>query len=100
VRRPLLAIGALAGAGTAVALFAIWTWRGFDRAPELVVLSGTGNALSAPLASATPLFPLPEGSTVRARGYDGGWVNVSFGQVTGWLPRAACAPVVLQPPPD
>ena len=68
---------------------------GFERAPELVVLNDTQNALRAPQASATPQFSLPEGSLVRARERQGEWVRVSYGQLSGWIRRAACAPVLL-----
>jgi hypothetical protein len=98
-RRLLLRVAAVTGAVTVAALLALWTWRGFERNPELVVLDDTRNALHAPLASATPHFPLPEGSLVRAREYQGEWVKVSYGQLGGWIRRSDCAPVILDNSP-
>jgi tetratricopeptide (TPR) repeat protein len=93
-RRWLFARAAVATALTVgVALLGLSTWRGFGRRPELVVLRGTQNALRAPLTAAPPLFPLPEGSIVRESGAQGEWVEVSSGQLTGWIRRSACAPV-------
>lgn len=97
-RRLLLGFGALAAAVTVAAVLGLWTWRGFDRAPELVVLNDTQNALRAPQISATPHFSLPEGSLVRARERQGEWVRVSYGQLSGWIRSAACAPVLLAAP--
>lgn len=90
---------AATGAVAAAALLGLWTWRGFDRNPELVVLRETENALRSPLASASPSFPLPEGSVVRARDFQGEWVRVTHGQLAGWVRRAACSPVLLEAPP-
>jgi hypothetical protein len=94
-RRLLLRIAASTGVVAGVALLGLWTWRGFEHRPELVVLKDTQNALRAPLASAPPQFPLPEGSVVRESGAQGEWVEVSSGQLTGWIRRSACAPVRL-----
>lgn len=96
----LVRIAAIAGVALAAGLFGLWTWRGFDRVPEVVVLRDTQNALRAPQAAATPDFPLPEGSVVRARERQGEWVRVSHGQLAGWIRRAACAPVLLEAPRD
>ena len=96
----LLRVAAVTGVVTVVGLSGIWVWRGFERKPELVVLNGVQNALQAPLPSAMPLFPLAEGSLVRARGFQGEWAEVSSGQLTGWIRRAACAPVLLEAPPN
>jgi tetratricopeptide (TPR) repeat protein len=99
-RAPALRVAAAAAAAlTFAALLGLRTWRGFERQPELVVLDDTRNALQAPLASASPRFPLPEGSVVRAREYQGEWVRVSSGQLTGWIRRADCAPVLLEDAP-
>jgi hypothetical protein len=97
-RWPLLRLAAVMGAVAVVGILGLWTWRGFERHPELVVLHDTQNALHAPQAAATPRFPLPEGSVVRAREYQGEWVRVSHGQLAGWIRRAACAPVLLEAP--
>ena len=95
----LLRVAAVTGAVAVATLLGLWTWRGFERHPELVVLDDTRNALHAPLASATPHFPLPEGSLVRAREYQGEWVKVSYGQLAGWIRRSDCAPVILDDSP-
>jgi tetratricopeptide (TPR) repeat protein len=95
----LVRLGALPAAIAVAAVLGLWTWRGFERAPELVVLNDTQNALRAPQASATPHFSLPEGSLVRAREYRGEWVRVSYGQLSGWIRGAAGAPVLLAAPP-
>jgi hypothetical protein len=92
-----LRVAAAAGVVTVAALLGLGTWRGFDRRPELVVIRETQSALRAPLASAPPLFPLPEGSVVRESGAQGEWVEVSSGQLSGWVRRPACAPVRLEP---
>jgi hypothetical protein len=85
---------------TALALCGLWAWRGFEVSPELDILHDTRNALTAPLASAPPSFSLPEGSVVRARGYQGEWVNVTHGQLSGWIRRGDCAAVLLEISPD
>jgi hypothetical protein len=94
-RRLLLRLGAVPAVLTVVAVLGLWTWRGFDRSPELVVLDDTQNVLRAPQAAAAPHFSLPEGSLVRAGEYQREWVRVSYGQLSGWLRRSACAPVLL-----
>ena len=99
-RRVPLRVAGAAAAVAAVALWGIWTWRGFERSPELVVLHDTQNALNAPLGSASPRFSLPAGSVVRAREYQGEWVSVTHGQQSGWVRRAACAPVLLEAAPE
>lgn len=96
----LLPLAAGAGAVVVAALLGLWAWRGFERDPELVVLHDTQNALNAPLATAIPSFPLPEGSVVRAREHQGEWVRVSHGQLAGWIRRTATAPVLLEAPPN
>jgi hypothetical protein len=95
-----LRIAVVTGAVAVVGLSGIWIWRGFERNPELVVLNGVQSALQAPSPAATPRFPLPEGSVVRARGHQGEWVEVASGQLTGWIRRAACEPVLLQGSPQ
>jgi tetratricopeptide (TPR) repeat protein len=95
-RRALpLRLAAAAALLAALALCGLWAWRGFESSPELVVLHDTRNALTAPLASAPPSFSLPEGSVIRARGYQGEWVNVTHGQLSGWIRRSDCEPVLL-----
>jgi hypothetical protein len=96
----LLRLGALPAAVTLAALLGLWTWQGFERTPEFVVLNDAQNALRAPLAAAPPQFSLPEGSLVRAREHQGEWVRVSYGQLSGWIRRAAAAPVLLAAPPE
>ena len=90
-----LRLAAVTVAVTVAGVSGIWIWRGFERNPELVVLEGVQSALQAPSPAATPRFPLPEGSVVRARGHQGEWVEVASGQLTGWIRREACAPVLL-----
>jgi len=103
LRRPrwwLVRGASIAGVALVAGLLGLWTWRGFDRNPEMVVLRDTQNALRAPQASATPDLALPEGSVVRARESQGEWVRVTHGQLAGWIRRAACAPVLLEAPRD
>ncbi|HEY6000466.1 MAG TPA: hypothetical protein VI078_14350, partial [bacterium] len=97
-RRRWVCVRAAAAAAAVLALAAcgLWTWRGFERDPEVVILGERQNALSAPLASSSPRFSLPEGSIVRSRGRQGEWVRVTHGQLAGWIRRAACAPVLLE----
>lgn len=87
LRRAAVACGAVAG----VALLGLWVWGGFERRPELVVLKEAQSALSAPADSSSPRFPLPEGSVVRLRGYQGAWAEVASGQLTGWIRREVVA---------
>jgi hypothetical protein len=94
----LARLGALTAALTVAAVLGLWTWRGFDRAPELVVLNDTLSVLRAPQAAAPPHFSLPEGSLVRARERRGEWVRVSHGQLSGWIREASVAPVLLPTP--
>jgi hypothetical protein len=98
-RSIFLRAAAVAAVLAFAALLGLRTWRGFERHPELVVLDDTRNALQAPQDSASPRFPLPEGSVVRAREYQGEWVRVSSGQLTGWIRRADCAPVLPEAAP-
>jgi len=95
-----LRVAAATGVATGAALLGLWTWRGFEHRPELVVLTEAQSALRAPLVSAPPQFPLPEGSVVRESGAQGEWVEVSSGQLTGWIRRSACAPVRLEASPN
>ncbi|HWR98009.1 MAG TPA: hypothetical protein VN317_06260 [Candidatus Methanoperedens sp.] len=95
----LLRFAALAAVVALAALFGLWTWRGFERNPELVILHDTQNALVAPLASSSPRFSLAEGSVVRSGESRGEWVEVTHGQLSGWVRRAACAPVLLDAAP-
>lgn len=96
----LVPAAAAAGFVVVAALAGLATWRGFERNPELVVASPAQSARSSPLAGAPPAFPLPEGSVVRARARQGEWVEVSSGQLTGWIRRADCAPVLVAPAAD
>lgn len=90
-----LRLSAAAGAVAVAALLGLWTWHGFDRNPELVVLNSGLSARSEPQDAATARFPLPEGSVVRVQAARGAWVKVPSGQLAGWIPRADCAAVLL-----
>jgi hypothetical protein len=95
--RPIaLRLVALPAAVTVAALCGLGIWHGFAREPEFVILHESQNALTAPMVSASPRFSLPEGSVVRARGNEGEWVSVTHGQLSGWVRRAAGAPVLLE----
>lgn len=96
----LLRVAAATTVVAVVGFSGIWVWRGFERRPELVVLGGVQSALHEPLPSAPPRFPLVEGSLVRARRVRGEWAEVSSGQLTGWIRRATCAPVLLERSPN
>lgn len=99
-RRLPLSAAVAAGTVTVVALLGLRVWGGFDRNPEVVVLGAGERALSAPQVSATALFPLPEGSVVRASERRGEWLKVASGQLAGWIRREACAPVLPEAAPD
>lgn len=99
-RRVALRVAAATGVAVVAALLGLWTWRGFDRNPEFVVLKAGLSALQAPLDSSPPRFPLPEGSVVRVRTRQGAWVEVPSGQLAGWIRRADCVPVLLEIFPD
>lgn len=98
-RRLMFCLAALPAAVAVAAVLGLGTWRQFELRPELVVLSDTLNALRSPEPAAAPQFSLPEGSLVRERERRGAWVRVSYGQLSGWIRREACAPVLLSAPP-
>lgn len=89
-----LRLAAVAGVVAVVALLGVRTWRGFEREPEAVVIESAQQALHAPLATSTPHFPVPEGSVVRVREFQGEWVKVIVDERAGWVRRSACAPVL------
>jgi cytochrome c-type biogenesis protein CcmH/NrfG len=89
-----LRLAAVAGVLAVVALLGVRTWRGFEREPEAVVMAVAQQALHAPLASSTPHFPVPEGSVVRVREFQGDWVMVIVDERAGWIRREVCAHVL------
>ncbi len=61
--------------------------------PEAVVTAKGQSALSAPLAGATTLFHLPEGSIVRVTERSGEWLHITAGDQSGWIRQGVCEPV-------
>jgi len=62
-------------------------WRMRLVRPEVVVVAPGQDVRYAPLESATVFFPAPEGTLLREVDKAEGWIKVTAGGRTGWLPR-------------
>lgn len=90
------AVRVTAGPSTAllaVSLVATWVWTWGRPGNEFVVVREGQQALYAPLADAHPHFDLPAGSIVTRRESEPGWIRVSLGGESGWLPDTVCTRV-------
>lgn len=78
----------------AAAAAGLWAHHYRQRFPEFVLMKPGQNILSGPLESATALMSIPEGAIVEKISGRGGWLEIRYDSVRGWLPAASVAPVV------
>lgn len=81
---------ALCGVTFLVGLQSLFGLHMMAQHPEVVVTGGRTDIRFAPLDEATSHFSAPEGTILRYEDETDGWIKVSLGDKTGWIPDSSC----------